>query len=356
MRKYKVGLVGVRRGSSYLNVFSKNPRTEITAVCDIKQEPLVEIARQYHLSDKALFTNYNDFINSDFDIVVLGTPIPFHAEETVAALENGKHVLSEVTAADTIEGCENIFNVVKRSKYKYMMAENCIYMHFCQQWKKYVDAGKLGPIYYAEADYVHEIRNLVIDPATDSPNWRAQRPPIHYCSHSLGPLLYLMDDYVIKATCSGKNKTLIRDVGPGAIDIQVALFETAKGACVKVLRSSVACRKPPLCTYGIYGKTGFLESGRENYENIGRRYFEGEDSNGVNIVCSPRDFDAPKETLAGGHGSSEYYLVNDFLDAVEFDKNPTIDVVKSLEMTVPGIIAHEAAMEGNVWKDVPVYR
>lgn len=356
MKKLKVGLVGVRRGSSYLSVFSQNPRTEIAAVCDLKHEPLVEIAKHYNLKDNALFTDFYDFINADIDIVVLGTPIPFHAEETVAALESNKHVLSEVTASDTIEGCESIFKAASRSKAKYMLAENCIYMHFCQQWKKYVDAGKLGPIYYAEADYVHEIRSLVIDPATDSPNWRAQRPPIHYCSHSLGPLLYLMDDYIIKATCSGKNKTIIRDVGPGSIDMQVALFETAKGATIKVLRSSVATRKPPLCTYGIYGKNGFLESGREDYENIGKRYFEGEDSKGVNIVCSPRDYDAPKETLAGGHGSSEYYLVNDFLDSIEFNTRPPIDVVRGLEMTVPGIIAHEAAMEGNVWKDVPVYR
>ncbi|HBN83658.1 MAG TPA: hypothetical protein DDZ89_07410, partial [Clostridiales bacterium] len=84
---------------------------------------------------------------------------------------------------------------------------------------------------------------------------------------------------------------------------------------------------------------GFLESGRQDYENIGLRYFEGEDSKGVNIVCSPRDYDAPKETLAGGHGSSEYYLVNDFLDSIEFNTRPVIDVIRGLEMTVPGIIA-----------------
>jgi CheY-like chemotaxis protein len=142
MKKYKVGLVGVRRGSSYLSVFANNPRTEIAAVCDLKHEPLVEIAKQYHLNDNRLFTDYYDFVNADIDIVVLGTPIPFHAEQTVAALENGKHVLSEVTASDTIEGCEAIFKAASRSKYKYMLAENCIYMHFCRQWKKWVDDGK----------------------------------------------------------------------------------------------------------------------------------------------------------------------------------------------------------------------
>ena len=356
MKKFKVGLVGVRRGSSYLSVLSRNIRTEITAICDINEVILSDMSKQFNLHDNMLFTDYNDFISGEFDFVILGTPIPLHAEQTIKALQSGKHVLSEVTASDTLKGCEDIYNTVTRSKNKYMMAENCIYMHFCKQWKKFIDDGKLGRLFYGEADYIHEIRNLVVDPNTNEPKWRAQRPPIHYCTHSLGPLLYLMDDYIIKTTCSGRNKTLIPDIGPGAIDIQVALFETFKGALIKVSRSSLALRKPPLCTYGIYGEKGFLETGRQDYENIGKRYFADEDSDGKDIICSPKDPAAPKETVTGGHGSSEYYLINDFLDAIEFNLRPSIDVVRALEMTVPGIIAHEAAMEGNVWKDVPVFR
>ena len=356
MKKYKVGLVGVRRGSSYMSVLSRNNRTEITAVCDINHHTLDDISKQFKLKDSMLYTDYDQFINSDFDIVVLGTPIPSHTDETVKALENGKHVLSEVTASDTLKGCYDIIRATERSESKYMMAENCIYMNFCAQWKKTINEGKLGHIFFGEADYVHEIRHLIIDPVTGDTLWRAQRPPIHYCSHSLGPLLYWMNDYIVKATCIGHNKTLIKDVGPGSIDMQIALFEKSKGAIIKVTRSSLALRKPPLCSYGIYGRNGFLESGRQEYENIGKRYISGENSTSTDIVCSPKDPDAPIETVVGGHGSSEYYLLNDFLDAIEYNKKPTIDVIKAMEMTVPGIIAHEAAMEGYVWKDVPVFR
>ena len=62
---------------------------------------------------------------------------------------------------------------------------------------------------------------------------------------------------------------------------------------------------------------------------------------------------APKEARAGGHGTSEFYLVRDFLKAIETDTDPAIDIVRAMDMTVPGLIAHEAAKKGGVWMDVP---
>jgi predicted dehydrogenase len=348
MKRLKVGMVGIGRATSYGSIFAQNARVELTALCDVNEENLSVSGMNFGLKDSQLFSNYDSFINTDVDIVVIGTPIPNHAEQTVKALESGKHVLCEVTAADSINGCEKIVRAAKGSKMKYMLAENCVYMHFAMEWKKYIEQGKLGKIHYAEADYVHDIRELVVD------KWRAKRAPIHYCSHSLGPILHWMDDYIVRATASGNRATIIENVGPGAIDMQVALFESKKGSTIKVLRSSVASRHPMMGAYSIYGTKGFLETGRTNYDNIGLRYFEEIDTkSGRNIAVNSSEIDAPKEALLGGHGTSEYYLVSDFLDAIEYDRTPPIDYIKGMDMTVPGLIAHEAAVKGNVWLDVP---
>ncbi|MEG2857306.1 MAG: Gfo/Idh/MocA family oxidoreductase, partial [Clostridia bacterium] len=281
--------------------------------------------REFKLSDNCLFTNYDDFLNSDMDIVVLGTPIPNHAEEVIRALSLDKHVLCEVTAADNIKDCERIVEAVRASKGKYMMAENCIYMDFCMEWKKHIDKGRIGRPVYAEADYVHEIRDRVTS------KWRANRAPLHYCSHSLGPVLHWMDDYVVRATALGSKSTMLTPATSGNIDIQVALFETKKGASIKVLRSSVALRHPALCTYSIYGDKGFLESGRTGYDGVGRRYFsELDPTDGYPIAVNTSDIDAPKVAQLGGHGSSEYYLVRDFLKAIDADATPPIDVVRAM--------------------------
>ncbi len=353
--KLKVGLVGIGRGTAYGNIFSKNERTEVTALCDFNEAKLAENAPHFGLSDNQLYTSFDDFVNSDVDIVVLGTPIPYHEEQVIKSLESGKHVLCEVTAANTVKGCENIYNAVKKAEgkgLKYMLAENCNYMHFVYQFKEYVDKGYFGKIVYAEGEYVHEIRSLVID--KDGNNlWRTQRAPLHYCSHSLGPILYLMDDYIVRATGSGKNVTVIEDVGPGAIDIQVGLFETAKGNTIKVLRSSVITRKPQLSGYRLYGSKGFVET--TNYNCTGLRYFEDVDEGPVNFECTSSNPNASPDEKLGGHGTSEFYLVRDFLDSITYDKTPPIDIVKGLDMTLPGLIAHEAAMQGGVWLDIPLF-
>lgn len=356
-KKLKVGMVGIGRGTAYGHIFSVNPLTEVTALCDFNEEKLMQSGRDFGLEDKHLYTDYNDFVNDDLDIIVIGTPMPYHADQVVAALESGCHVLSEVTAASTLDGCRRIYDsVMAHPKQKYMMAENVCYMAFALEWKALVDSGKLGNIYYAEADYVHEIRNLIIDAETGAEKWRVHRAPLHYCSHSLGPLLQLMpDDYIVSCTASGNKATIIPHEGDGFIDMQVGLFQTKKGATIKVCRSSVATRGTWLCDYSVYGTKGSLETGRTGYDNIGLKYIEGEDKECVPMKISSTEENAPEEAMLGGHGTSEYYLVRDFLDSIVNDTKPPIDIVRALDMSVPGLIAHEAAMEGNVWKEIPLF-
>ena len=198
MAKYKIGLVGANRGSGLVHPFSVFAETEIAALCDLDPARLADAGQYYQVDDKALFTSYADFLNTDIDVVVIGTPIQLHAEQAIAAMEAGKHVLSEVTAAWTIEQCEQIVNTVKRTQQVYMLAENMCYQHFIREWKTWIDAGRLGDIFYAEAEYIHDIKELLWDESSGEAFWRLERPPIYYCSHSLGPLLMLMDGLFCK--------------------------------------------------------------------------------------------------------------------------------------------------------------
>ena len=211
MSIYKVGVVGVSRGGSYMRHYARSERTQITALCDLDETKLADCGKHLGLPDSALYTDYDAFLDSDIDIVVVGTPIPFHAEQAVKALKAGKHVLSEVTMANTVEGCREIWETAKTAKGKYMLAENYIYFHFMKQWRQYVKDGLLGDIHYAEAEYIHDIRHLLVVKTSGETFWRTYRPPIHYCTHCLGPIMSLIGggDYIVKATAAGKNNTIL---------------------------------------------------------------------------------------------------------------------------------------------------
>ena len=173
MKKFKVGMVGVGRATAYGHIFANHPDTEVVALCDMNQEVLAQNGKDFQLADNCLFENYEDMLNSDVDIVVLGTPIPFHAEQSIKGLDAGKHVLCEVTASDNIADCQRMVDAVRRSKSKFMLAENCNYMDFTLEWDKYIKSGKIGliraflRIQYLLV-YIDELRklsgNAVFDP------------------------------------------------------------------------------------------------------------------------------------------------------------------------------------------------
>ena len=356
MKKWKVGIAGLRRGRGFVQVFGAHPRVEVTALCDVDPAPLADLGAAFGLGEDRRFTDFDRFLDAPMDIVMIATPIALHAEQTIRSVESGRHVLCEQTAAYTLEDCRAVVEAVRRSGMKYMMAENYTYYHYIRQWKEIIGAGRLGEIFYAEAEYVHEIEDLLVNAETGEYHWRHERPPIWYCAHTLGPLLTLMDDRVVSA-CGGHAGFHTRPDQadhPGFADMEVGLFRTAKGALVKILRSQVARRYPHMVWYTLYGTKGCVENGRAGGEGLLFVESEMSKADGAQpIACSLSDPEAPPEAAAGGHGTSEYYLIRDFLDAVENDTPLPFDVARSMDFTVPGIVAHASAVTDGNWREVP---
>ena len=57
----------------------------------------------------------------------------------------------------------------------------------------------------------------------------------------------------------------------------------------------------------------------------------------------------------GGHGGSHGYLTDEFVTALLKNRSPMINIAWSLNMTVPGIIAHQSALNDGELLKVPQY-
>jgi predicted dehydrogenase len=361
MGKLKVGLVGLSRGAGLVKALATHPRVEVAALCDVKEQALADLGAQFKLHDNALFTRYHEFVKAPLDIVVIATPIEYHAQQSIQAMESGKHVLCEQTAAYTVDDCDQLIKAVRRTGKVYMMAENYTYFHYIREWQKLIAQGKLGQLYYAEAEYIHEIEELLVDPVSGEQYWRYRRPPIWYCAHCLGPLLTLMDDRIVRVTGLQAGRNTHPNASAAFIDMEVGLFQTAKGRAIKILRSQVAKRyeagNAHLVWYSIYGTEGFIEAGRESSGKATGLYYTSSEmtrqQGAQPYVCLTSDPNAPAEAKLGGHGTSEFYMVRDFIAAIDNHAQPVIDVVKAVDFTLPGLLAHESAMKGGVWLDVP---
>ncbi|MCP4398168.1 MAG: Gfo/Idh/MocA family oxidoreductase, partial [bacterium] len=103
---------------------------------------------------------FDDMLESDIDAVVIATPMQCHVPQAIAALQAGKHVMSEVTAGVTMNELWWLIENVEQSGKVYMMAENYCYMPDNQLILSLVKKGMLGDVYYSEDEYLHNIQSL----------------------------------------------------------------------------------------------------------------------------------------------------------------------------------------------------
>jgi len=359
-RRWNLGLVGCGRGSAYGHLACRDPRFEIIALCDSDPEALARHQPDLGLPDSRCWTSYESFIQASpkLDAVIIGTPIPAHADQAAMALQAGINVMSEVTAANTIEGCARIVEAARRSGKIYMLAENEIFRPVFGEWEKLVRAGELGEIIYAEADYLHPIPELLINLRTGEKLWRAERPPVHYCSHSLGPILYLTGDRIVRAMAIGDGHRLLPEAGVGGIDIQLAAFETERKMLIKMTRTQVAPRHPPIHYHHLQGTKGFVETDRrgpdpKRHIQQGLLYVHGQMDQARVMEWPELEARAPEWATLGGHGTADYSTFLQFAEALEGGRKPALDQVRAWDLTVPGLVAWESAQRGGAWLEVP---
>ncbi len=344
-----VGVVGLRRGRSLLNVFHNHPDCRVSAVCDLDADRVA--AACAGLDGAEACSDFREMLGTAPDAVVVATPAPLHASQSIQAMSSGVHVLSEVPAAWTLEECAAIVAAVRDSGKVYMMAENMNFYHYVRSWKQTIQAGEIGHVFYAEAEYIHDCRSLMTD-ASGKPTWRATMPPIYYCTHSLGPLLDILDDRCVSAV--GMATGCHTCPGTGIEDMEVGLFRTEKGRVLKVLCGFSLSREPAMHWQVFHGTGGSLENRRVPWEDA-KMFRAGEEALSA-TPAEASDPDAPSEATAGGHGTSEYYMVDGFVKAVVEGDPVPIDVYRSMDFSAPGLCAHRSAEMGGQPVDVPDFR
>ena len=350
----RVAVSGLRRGMGLARVFDLMPECQVVGGFDPDDSRRRDFGTAF--PSARLYSGYGEMLADGPDVVVVSSPIPFHAEQTVGALQAGCHVLQEVTLARNIEECRGILDAVRsHPDLKFMLAENCCYWGHVQAWRDMYRKGLLGDLVYAEAEYVHDVRHLMRD-SDGAQTWRASRPPIHYCTHSLGPLLWITGDRCVTATGMAMGHKLDPDLP--APDGEVGIFRTEGDAVVKVLVFPRVERRPSFHYYSIYGTKGCLETSRPP-EPLMTNAHTTEVPNLMNMVRMPLGENvagAPAEATAGGHGTAEYFMVRDFLNSIARETPPPIDIYRALDMALPGLCAHESAVRGGELVPVPDLR
>jgi len=354
-----VGACG--RGGTFRGMCEAIPSLRLHAVCDINRDDL-EDARVRLGADEA-YPDYEEMlVKSDIDAVLIATPMPLHVPQAIAALKHNLHVLSEVPAGVSILECQALVRAAKASRGIYVMAENYIYTRANILVRELVRQGMLGTLYYAEGEYLHELKGL--NEVTKWRRiWQTGIDGVTYGTHSLGPVLqWMAGDRVVQvcAAGSGHHYTDPRGDFYQNQDSSVMLCKLASGGLVKIRVDMLSTRPHAMNCHQLQGTRGCFESSRAPGEPD--RIWLADKSQDANRWDNLQDYDGylpdwyrTQEEIAtkAGHGGGDFYELLDFSEAILGRKAPTVGLHEAMDLTIPGLVSQQSVLEGGRWLPVP---
>ena len=218
MKRIRVGIIGIgERGTAAVHRIALIPGCEFTALCDLRPEA-VDAAKKW-LAEKGkpapkhCFSGKPDSWKGladcdDVDLVYIVTPAALHPPMEVYSLLAGKHVLTEVPGAQTLDQCWEIVETCEKVRRHCMMLENCCYGEMEMLAWNLCHQGLLGTLTHAEGGYIHNLTFRHMEHPTAKNNFRTQRLKEQvaanpgsevrrwgntYPTHALGPICLYMD-------------------------------------------------------------------------------------------------------------------------------------------------------------------
>jgi predicted dehydrogenase len=365
-KKVKIGLAGLGFGAEFIPIYQLHPHAELVAVCQRSKEKLNQIADHFGIPGR--YTSYEDMLKDpEIDAIHINTPIPDHAEQSIAALLAGKHVACTVPMATSVEDCKRIVEAQQQSGKCYMMMETAVYTREFFYAKELRDSGQLGRIQFLRGAHQQEMAGW--------PGYWEGLPPMHYATHAVGPLLALADREADTVNClgSGSIEERLAKVYGSPFAVESALFKLRdSNLAMEVTRSLFETAREYVESFDVYGDQLSFEW--QQLEEEQPVVFTGEEGKRIQVpdyghllpeeirkfttqgVYDSGDNQHLSFTQGSGHGGSHPHLVHEFVMSIMENRSPFPDVYASANWTSAGLCAHESAMNGGAQVKLPQFK
>jgi predicted dehydrogenase len=346
-KKVRIGIVGGGFGASFF--WHQHPNCIVEAVSDLQDDRRKKLMEVYRCNKS--YASLEKLVkDKSIDAVGVFTDAPSHGRHIVEVLKHGKHCMVAVPLSMTLEDIDEVKKWKEKTGLRVMMAETSVFHADLYNARLIYEAGMFGKIVYSEGEYYHPH----VDTAWGYRQWRNALPPMLYPTHATAYYIGVTGKRYTSVSCLGFRGEAPRyrdNAYDNPFSDETALFETSEGGMSRI--------NIFWGTEGAHGETGrlFGQLGRFDRdvlhvgEGIGAQY-EGIGDRKV-IEFPDRRPALPPGMDKGGHGGSHGYLTNEFVSALVEDREPLIDVYESIAMTVPGIIAHQSALQNGVRLPIP---
>jgi predicted dehydrogenase len=331
MRTVKVGIIGLgHNGLAHARCHRQSRKSELVALCDTNGERLHQAAEE--LGVRRLYTGDDVFDDPDIEAISINTGDNHHAEPFVKALRAGKHVLVEKPLANREEDIKDMVRAAEQAdpqlkiQVGYILRFNPVF----EAIHKTAQTGKLGEIYYMEADYVHNLlyqRNQT-DPVTGR-NWYLENelPMVGGGSHPLDLLRWFKGSSVTHVW-SYANHVAFPEMAHD--DCMVSLFRFEDGTIAKVAALyAPRCGMAPYYNLRMYGTRGTVERDR------------------IALAANDDDVHPAFQPVEADRLTGHPYMpeIEDWLDSILVSRPPRTTLKDGAASTLATLIAVRAARE-----------
>jgi predicted dehydrogenase len=368
-RKLRIGIVGGAFGTSFQ--FHEHPDCVVEAVSDLRPERKEKLMKVYKCAKS--YPSLEELVKDpNIDAVGVFTEGPNHVKHVLHCLKHGKHVLSAVPACwATIDEAEALYEGVKKSGLIYMMAETSYFQQFTISVRKFYQEGRFGEIFFCESEYQHDgLEKLYME--NGKRTWRYGVAPMHYPTHCTAHLLSVTGERLTDVTCQGwgNDDPILKDNAYHNPFWNASAFFTTdrdhsfrvnvwwKGAHMGCERAQWIGTKMSFYAPNPLGLGAMMVQSRDQLgkDDAGFARSEG--------LCQA--YEQPKwwatdllpEPLRhdSGHQGSHTFITHEFVQACLEQRKPVVDVHEALAYTVPGIIAHQSALQGGKRLRIPQFK
>ena len=324
-----------------------HPNVEVVAVSDLIPERCRGLAEACKC--QKTYPSLEEMVKDDsIEAIYCATDAPSHARHCIEILNHGKHVGVPCPVVwGSLEDADRVLETVKKTGLVYMMFETSMFHDDLYAMRKIYNAGGFGKLVYSEGEYYHYMST----PLPSFKDWRVGLPPQYYSTHSNAYYVGVAGGSFTEVSCMGmpsvvehlqaKNNPYKNPFGT-----EIALFRTSEGG---MSRMAVSWDTPGHNIRG-YGGVGGCVRGQRGSMN-GMEY-----KGLLKSLPNLRRPSLPPEIKPGGHGGSHGHLCNEFVESILENRKPLIDIYAALNMTIPGIIAHQSAMKDGELMKIPQYR
>jgi len=364
MGKIRVGVLGATRGLDLgLNALTGHPFAELTAICEshmrLRERVKSELAKKE--VEVECVESFDEFLKSGIDAVILANFANEHAPYAIKALDAGKHVLSEALPTQTPAEAVALCEAVERSGKIYNYAENYCFLNQNFEMRLRYERGDIGELAHAECDFINDCSfKWHLLTRGDRGHWRNFVPSTFYCTHSIGPMLYisgLRPKFVVGMETPRLPYMAKHGARSGSAAMEIMQLEN--GAMAKSVNGNL--KRPYNTRCRMIGTKGCMEAGLMNFEEL-HVFVEG----GKETVFShenylPETFVKNERTLKakGNFETGNVYSIEFFIGSILGDGKALkygIDVYQALDMALPGLFAFRSILKGSAPVDVPDFR